>query len=107
VLLAESELWPNIITEVARRGVPLVLVNARLSKRSFGRWRMFGRTAAALLSHIDLCLAQEAEDALHARQHRRALEFVQGQAGLRPDLEEPCRGQVCRVGQLAAQLSKA
>jgi 3-deoxy-D-manno-octulosonic-acid transferase len=63
VLLAESELWPNIITEAARRGMPLVLINGRLSKRSFGRWKMFGRTATALLSHIDLCLAQEAEDA--------------------------------------------
>ncbi|HEY4862730.1 MAG TPA: 3-deoxy-D-manno-octulosonic acid transferase [Xanthobacteraceae bacterium] len=63
VLLAESELWPNIITEGARRGVPLVLINGRLSKRSFDRWKMFGRTAAALLSNIDLCLAQENDDA--------------------------------------------
>ena len=63
VLLAESELWPNIITEGARRGIPLVLINGRLSKRSFDRWKMFGRTAAALLSNIDLCLAQENDDA--------------------------------------------
>ncbi len=63
VLLAESELWPNMITEGARRGIPLVLINGRLSKRSFDRWKMFGRTAAALLSNIDLCLAQENDDA--------------------------------------------
>jgi 3-deoxy-D-manno-octulosonic-acid transferase len=63
VLLAESELWPNMIIEGARRGIPLVLINGRLSKRSFDRWKMFGRTAAALLSNIDLCLAQENDDA--------------------------------------------
>jgi 3-deoxy-D-manno-octulosonic-acid transferase len=63
VLLAESELWPNMITEAARRGIPLVLVNGRLSKRSFERWKLFGRTASALLSCIDLFLAQETDDA--------------------------------------------
>jgi 3-deoxy-D-manno-octulosonic-acid transferase len=62
-LLAESELWPNMITETARRGIPLVMINGRLSKRSFERWKLFGRTAAALLSNIDLCLAQETDDA--------------------------------------------
>ncbi len=62
-LLAESELWPNLIVETTRRGTPLVLVNARLSQRSFERWRLFRGTARDLLSRIDLCLAQSAEDA--------------------------------------------
>ena len=63
VLLAESELWPNMITETAARGIPLVMINGRLSKRSFERWKLFGRTASALLANIDLCLAQETDDA--------------------------------------------
>jgi 3-deoxy-D-manno-octulosonic-acid transferase len=62
-LLAESEFWPNLITEGRRRGTPFVLVNGRLSRRSFKRWRLVRGTARALLSHIDLCLAQEQEDA--------------------------------------------
>ncbi len=62
-LIAESELWPNLITEGRKRGIPFVLVNGRLSPRSFKRWKMFGSTAAALLSRIDLCLAQDVEDA--------------------------------------------
>lgn len=62
-LIAESELWPNIITEGRKRGIPFVVVNGRLSPRSFRRWRRLGRTAAALLSRVDLCLAQDAEDA--------------------------------------------
>jgi 3-deoxy-D-manno-octulosonic-acid transferase len=60
-LIAESEFWPNLITEGRRRGIPFVLVNGRLSDRSYGRWRMARGTAKALLSRIDLCLAQEAD----------------------------------------------
>jgi 3-deoxy-D-manno-octulosonic-acid transferase len=60
-LIAESEFWPNLITEGRRRGIPFVLVNGRLSDRSYGRWRLARGTARALLSRIDLCLAQETE----------------------------------------------
>lgn len=62
-LIAESELWPNLITEGRKRGIPFVLVNGRLSPRSYSRWKKLGRSAAALLSRVDLCLAQDADDA--------------------------------------------
>jgi 3-deoxy-D-manno-octulosonic-acid transferase len=62
-LLAESEFWPNLITEATERGTPFVLINGRLSARSYGRWKHMKRTATALLSRIDLCLVQEEEDA--------------------------------------------
>ena len=62
-LFVESDLWPNLITASARRKIPLILINGRLSERSFRRWRRMPRTIGALLSHFDLCLAQSAEDA--------------------------------------------
>lgn len=62
VLLVESELWPNLINEVSARGTPLVLVNARMSPRSFGSWQRVGRSVAALLARVDLCLAQGPDD---------------------------------------------
>lgn len=58
-LIAESEFWPNLIIEGRRRGVRFVIVNGRLSDRSFGRWRLARGTAAAILARIDLCLAQD------------------------------------------------
>lgn len=58
-IIAESEFWPNLIIEGRRRGVPFVLVNGRLSDRSFRRWKLARNAAAALLAQIDLCLAQE------------------------------------------------
>jgi len=57
-LFSESDLWPNLIIESAGRGIPLILVNARLSEQSFNRWRYAPGTIAALLRRFDLCLAQ-------------------------------------------------
>lgn len=63
VLLAESELWPNLLMETEARGIPLVLVNARMSQRSYARWKRAPRSIRALLGPIDLCLAQSVADA--------------------------------------------
>ncbi|MBV8471989.1 MAG: 3-deoxy-D-manno-octulosonic acid transferase, partial [Hyphomicrobiales bacterium] len=62
-LIAESELWPNMIVEARRAGVPLVMVNARMSARSYARWRKARTFIQALLGRVDLCLAQSQADA--------------------------------------------
>jgi 3-deoxy-D-manno-octulosonic-acid transferase len=62
-IFAESDLWPNLIMAGAERRVPLVLINGRLSERSFRRWKRFPATISALLAHFELCLAQSAADA--------------------------------------------
>jgi 3-deoxy-D-manno-octulosonic-acid transferase len=58
-LIAESEFWPNLLIEASNRNIPVVLVNGRLSPRSFSRWKNAKKTAQALLSSFDLCLAQD------------------------------------------------
>lgn len=62
-LVAESEIWPNTIMELDRRGVPLVMVNGRMSDRSFARWQKLPSLIGALLQRFALCLAQTDEDA--------------------------------------------
>jgi 3-deoxy-D-manno-octulosonic-acid transferase len=62
-LFAESEIWPVTVLELEARGTPLVLVNARVSERSFRRWSRFPGVARALFSRLSLCLAQSAPDA--------------------------------------------
>ena len=62
-LFAESEIWPNFILALERRGIPLVLVNARLSERSFRRWSKVPDAAETLLSRFACCLAQTPADA--------------------------------------------
>lgn len=63
VLFAESELWPNMIRAVHAHRLPLILVNATISRQSVARWRRLPGAAARLLNKIDLCLAQNAESA--------------------------------------------
>lgn len=59
-ILTESEIWPNLLWESSARGIPLALVNARMSDRSYDRWlRMRGLTAP-LFSLFDVVLAQNA-----------------------------------------------
>jgi 3-deoxy-D-manno-octulosonic-acid transferase len=62
-LFVESDLWPNMVIETSRRGVPMLLVNGRLSERSFRRWRYLPRTIVNLLGRFDLCLARTPADA--------------------------------------------
>lgn len=58
-LFVESELWPNLLLETRRRNIPLALVNARLSARSFAGWRRLPGFARRIFSVFDVCLAQD------------------------------------------------
>ena len=61
-LFIESDLWPNLILQSAARRLPMVLINGRMSQRSFPRWRRMSGTISALLEKFDLCLAQSRTD---------------------------------------------
>src|ERR1700716_2299371 len=62
-LFIESDLWPNLILASAARRLPLVLINGRMSHRSFPRWRRISGTISALLGRFEICLAQSQVDA--------------------------------------------
>jgi 3-deoxy-D-manno-octulosonic-acid transferase len=59
----ESELWPNLLAAAARRGLPMALVNARMSARSARRWARAPGLARATLGAFGLILARSEEDA--------------------------------------------
>ncbi len=62
-VIMETELWPNLFDQCRRRGIPVVLANARLSPRSVRRYRRFGALFRPLLSNDTMVAAQSAEDA--------------------------------------------
>jgi len=62
-LFIESDLWPNLILQSAARRLPMVLINGRMSHRSFPRWRRMHGTISTLLEKFDVCLAQSPTDA--------------------------------------------
>ncbi|HKN27351.1 MAG TPA: 3-deoxy-D-manno-octulosonic acid transferase [Roseiarcus sp.] len=61
-LIAESELWPNMIYAAKRAGLPLAMINGRMSQRSFNRWRKAPGFIGSLLGRFDLCLARSDDD---------------------------------------------
>jgi tetraacyldisaccharide 4'-kinase len=62
-LFIESDLWPNLIMASWQRGIPLILINGRLSERSYKRWRLMPGLIGALLQSFDLCLVRSRDDA--------------------------------------------
>ena len=62
-LFIESDIWPNLILSSAERRIPMVIINGRMSPRSFPRWQKLRGTISALLECFDLCLAQSDRDA--------------------------------------------
>ena len=64
LILAESELWPNLLTGCGRRGVPVIVVNGRVSNRSLPRYLKLKLLWKHFLPLLSLVLAQTPEDAL-------------------------------------------
>jgi 3-deoxy-D-manno-octulosonic-acid transferase len=59
----ESEIWPNLLAQCAARRIPLMLVNARLSARSFSHWKFFPAFAQRLFGSFSAVQAQSEADA--------------------------------------------
>ncbi|WP_173636309.1 lipid IV(A) 3-deoxy-D-manno-octulosonic acid transferase [Paramixta manurensis] len=64
-IIMETELWPNIITELHRRHIPLAIANARLSERSTARYQKLGVFISDILRRITLIAAQHQTDKEH------------------------------------------
>ncbi|WP_437889114.1 lipid IV(A) 3-deoxy-D-manno-octulosonic acid transferase [Phytobacter sp. V91] len=62
VIVMETELWPNMISALHTRKIPLVIANARLSERSAKGYGRLGKLMRRLLSKITLMAAQTQED---------------------------------------------
>jgi 3-deoxy-D-manno-octulosonic-acid transferase len=86
-LIAESDLWPNLILKSSERQVPLILINGRVSERSYKRWLRAPGTIAALLARFDLCLAQSS--AYAARYRDLGAPRILTTGNLKLDVPEP------------------
>lgn len=67
VLWFESEFWPAILSSIKRKNIPLILINGRISNKSFKRWQQFDFISKELLSCFTYCLGQSEEDAYRLR----------------------------------------
>ena len=66
-IFIESEIWPNILKNVRKKNIPLILLNARITKKSFNRWKMIPYIAKKLFESFDICFSQNQETRKHLK----------------------------------------
>ena len=57
----DSEIWPNMTNNLKKRNIPIILLNARITKKTFNRWKTFPKFAELIFSKFDLCLSSSKE----------------------------------------------
>ncbi len=60
-IFIDSEVWPNLILEINKKKIPLLLVNARITKKSFERWKFSINFAKKIFEKFNLCLTSNKE----------------------------------------------
>ena len=58
VFFIDSEVWPNMILRIKEKNIPLVLLNARITKKSFQKWNFINNFSKKIFNKFDLCLSQ-------------------------------------------------
>ena len=89
IVLTETEIWPLFLGRAARRGIPVALVNGRISERSFGRYRLVGRFLAKTLARLSMAAMQSREDVRRLEALGAPPERVQCFGNLKYDLPPP------------------
>ncbi|MGE5324157.1 MAG: 3-deoxy-D-manno-octulosonic acid transferase [Actinomycetota bacterium] len=101
LILAETEFWPNLLHLARETGAAVAVVNARISDRSFPRYRRFRWFFSRVLSNVDLFLAQTEDDARRLRE----IGAPEGRVGVSGNLKFDIR--LSAGSTLAAGLRKA
>ena len=60
-IFIESEIWPNMFSNLKLRNIPIIIMNARITKRSFNKWKIFPSFAQKVFKNISLALPQNLE----------------------------------------------
>jgi 3-deoxy-D-manno-octulosonic-acid transferase len=88
-VIAETEFWPNLFAACRRRGIPLYLVNVRLSQASFRGYSWFPHSTRRMLAETDLICAQSSLDAQRLRNLGVPGRLIRVTGNLKFDVELP------------------
>ena len=103
LVLMESELWPRMLAECRRAGIPVAVVNARVSDRSFIRGLKFRVLWGRLLRRVTLFLAQSEEDARRLGCMGARENSVRATGNLKYDVRAPKASAIAeRIREIAA-----
>ncbi len=60
-IFIDSEIWPNLILQISDKKIPLLLINARITEKSFKRWKLVMNFAKKIFEKFDLCIASNTD----------------------------------------------
>ena len=60
-IFIDSEIWPNLISQISEKKIPLLLINARITKKSFEKWKLIISFAKKIFGKFDLCMVSNKE----------------------------------------------
>jgi 3-deoxy-D-manno-octulosonic-acid transferase len=101
LVIVETELWPNLLRAAQEAGTRVVMVNARLSKRSLRGYQLARPFMRRVLSNVDQICAQTEEDAERFRQIGAQPERVKMVGNLKFDAQPPKLGEFARASKAA------
>ena len=61
IVFVDSEVWPNYLLEISKRNIPLMLLNGRITTKSFERWKIFPNLSKKIFNLYDLCLTSSSD----------------------------------------------
>ena len=97
VIVMETEIWPNFLREARRKGIPVIFANARISEKSFARYRrwqfLVGEFFTRVLRDAELFLTQTPEDAARLGEMGADQARIEVTGNLKYDAEPPTLGQ--------------
>jgi 3-deoxy-D-manno-octulosonic-acid transferase len=102
LVLMESEIWPRMLVECGRAGVPVAVVNARVSDRSYARGLRVKEVWGRVLRRVDLFLAQSEEDARRLVAMGARAEAVRAIGNLKYDVRA---AKASRVAELIREVA--
>jgi 3-deoxy-D-manno-octulosonic-acid transferase len=107
VVIAETEFWPNFIRLARASGARIAVVNARISDRSWPRYRRFRGLMRKLLANVDLFLAQTSEDARRLHDIGARHERIRISGNLKFDIPAPVPAAIVENVSASIEASSA
>lgn len=94
ILLVDSEIWPNLILSAKKNKIPLAIVNARITAKTFKKWMMIPGTAKKIFKSFDLCLTSNLETKNYLSQLKVQNIFYNGNIKLANKINENETGNI-------------
>jgi len=105
LILVETELWPNLITQARKRGCRVYLVNGRITQKSMKRYRMFSGMMRTILSSFSHFMMQSAEHAARLKELGADNDRIRVIGNLKSDAGEGSPSREAMRAELGLQLS--